>query len=208
MVKPTADFQGEARVTIDSTLPTVGLRGLWMSGAAGHVAVLHASPADLVMMDLIGDLRTTEGSGRVFLDDVAGRYDLAHPTSTFARQLNVEWVTTPAMVRNVGGSLWVLGLKTERAGTIIETSAGGRTEVLGGLLYPVETVPPDLPAFRVIDADFSLMALATTAYTQTSDYTIVVSQTAGGVTTTFAKPQFRPRGYGMHVDSYEGSPSQ
>lgn len=36
---------------------------------------------------------------------------------------------------NDGGDFWVLGYKTERGGTLVETRRGGRTEVLGGFSY-------------------------------------------------------------------------
>ncbi len=34
-----------------------------------------------------------------------------------------------------GGKLWILGFKTEKTGTLIETTAGGITEVNGVFLY-------------------------------------------------------------------------
>jgi hypothetical protein len=37
--------------------------------------------------------------------------------------------------------LWILGLKTENAGTVIATSGNGKTELLGGLIYPAHSVP-------------------------------------------------------------------
>jgi hypothetical protein len=40
-----------------------------------------------------------------------------------------------------------LGLRTEGIGTNIDTEQGGSTEVLGGLIYPVWTAPPDSVSF-------------------------------------------------------------
>jgi hypothetical protein len=51
----------------------------------------------------------------------------------WARQLNVENEGTH--VANQGGDLWVLGYKTERGGTLLETSQSGRSEILGGFSY-------------------------------------------------------------------------
>ena len=48
-------------------------------------------------------------------------------------------------ITNVGGRLWILGIKTENiidfpdsdgTTTIIKTTGGGQTELLGGLIYP------------------------------------------------------------------------
>lgn len=38
-------------------------------------------------------------------------------------------------LKNDGGQLWILGIKTEGPGTNITTCNGGRTELLGGLVY-------------------------------------------------------------------------
>lgn len=51
----------------------------------------------------------------------------------WARQLNVENQGTH--ISNDGGQLWVLGYKTERGGTLLETTGGGRSEILGGFSY-------------------------------------------------------------------------
>ena len=51
----------------------------------------------------------------------------------WARQLNVENEGTHIV--NDGGELWVLGYKTERGGTLLETRSSGRSEILGGFSY-------------------------------------------------------------------------
>lgn len=81
------------------------------------------------------DLQFTSRSrdGQLFLEDfVTHDLDLRHHR-TWARQLNVENEGTH--VRNEGGHLWVLGYKTERGGTLLETSDGGKSEILGGFSY-------------------------------------------------------------------------
>ena len=70
----------------------------------------------------------------VFLEDVCGeQWAFSGDQEVWARQLDVENEGTK--ITNGGATLWVLGLKTERGGTLIETRNGGRTEVLGGLCY-------------------------------------------------------------------------
>ena len=76
------------------------------------------------------------GGGDVFIEDTC-----SNPKSNFvfkgvnawARQLNPENEGTHVSVD--GGSLWILGLKTERGGTIVEAKSGARVEVWGGFSY-------------------------------------------------------------------------
>jgi len=76
------------------------------------------------------------GGGEVFIEDTC-----ANPQSNFtftgvkawARQLNPENEGTHISVN--GGSLWILGLKTERGGTLVEAKNGARVEVWGGFSY-------------------------------------------------------------------------
>ena len=54
-------------------------------------------------------------------------------TFVSARQLNIENEGTHLL--NDAGDLWILGYKTERGGTLLDTRGGGRSEVLGGFSY-------------------------------------------------------------------------
>ena len=72
--------------------------------------------------------------GDLFFEDVTTddlRFNAGQ--HVWARQLNVENEGTH--ITNNGGNLWVLGYKTERGGTLLETRGGGRSEVLGGFSY-------------------------------------------------------------------------
>jgi len=71
--------------------------------------------------------------GDVFLEDVVGNDFRFRHQQVWARQLNIENLGTH--LTNDAGSLWVLGYKTERGGTLAHTLAGGRTEILGGFSY-------------------------------------------------------------------------
>lgn len=53
----------------------------------------------------------------------------------WARQINIEYDGTKVV--NDGGNLWILGIKTEPKGTIIESKNGANTELLGGFILPV-----------------------------------------------------------------------
>jgi hypothetical protein len=75
----------------------------------------------------------SKGTGAIFFEDVVTN-DLAfRKQRVFGRQLNVE--NAGRHLSNDGGSLWVLGYKTERGGSLLETLTGGRSEIWGNFSY-------------------------------------------------------------------------
>jgi hypothetical protein len=68
-----------------------------------------------------------------FLEDVVTHGLQLKGQKLWARQLNIENQGTH--LGNDGGDLWILGYKTERGGTLLETKGGGRSELLGGFSY-------------------------------------------------------------------------
>ncbi|MBL9136210.1 MAG: hypothetical protein JNK85_10095 [Verrucomicrobiales bacterium] len=71
--------------------------------------------------------------GDVFLEDVVTHGLMLRRQRVWARQLNIE--NEGLHLRNDASELWILGYKTERGGTLLETRGGGRTEVLGNFSY-------------------------------------------------------------------------
>lgn len=82
-----------------------------------------------------------EGKGKVFFEDVCGAPIRVKGQQMWARQLNPElWRPEVkkeyvANLHNDGGTVWVLGLKTEGGGTLVQSINGGRTEILGAHCY-------------------------------------------------------------------------
>ena len=76
--------------------------------------------------------RKAEG-GELFFEDFVTHDLKLKNQKVWARQLNVENEGTHVM--NDHSDLWVLGYKTERGGTLLETRGGGRSEILGGFSY-------------------------------------------------------------------------
>lgn len=143
--------------------------------------ILQTTGSALVILDsaLFG-FQGAKGAGPLFLENVCcGRLEFDQQ-NVWARQLNVEIRGGP-MITNNGGSLWVLGLKTERDSTVIESTAGAKTEVLGGLLYPATKVAAEQPAFINEDSHQSLI-YATTAYNAGTSYTVQSLTTVRGST--------------------------
>ena len=119
----------------DGTAPVVLMERLNAdySDWEGKTFVEHASRRTLVLSQMMGAgvaYRGT-GGGTVFIEDMVGAHFLFHNQTAWARQLNPEGHGTH--VTNDGAQVWVLGMKAETAGTILQTLNGGRTEILGGL---------------------------------------------------------------------------
>lgn len=154
----------------------------------------------------IGGLPFRGTAGMLFLDDVEGGHGwhFTPGQQVWARQLNAEQPGTKIV--NKGGDLWVLGLKTERPGTVIASSGGARTEVLGGLLYPIAANSTPVPAFTATDATQSL-SFTVAAYDPTHRYVPLVSSTRGGLTQSVTHEQAPRHGlYGSAVSLYTDVP--
>ena len=73
-------------------------------------------------------------NGEFFFEDVVTNSLHFNPgQKVWARQLNVENEGTH--ITNDGGRLWILGYKTERGGTLLNTKNTGSSEILGGFSY-------------------------------------------------------------------------
>ncbi|BAY22309.1 hypothetical protein NIES2100_20720 [Calothrix sp. NIES-2100] len=119
----------------------------------------------------------SEGSGDLFIDDaVMGKLRFLNPAQhIWARQLNLESGSETNLVNN-GATLWILGLKTERGKTKIETTNGGFTELLGGFIYATSKQNPQEPLFRIVNASASFAGVAE-AFFDKDTYQIWVEET-------------------------------
>jgi hypothetical protein len=141
----------------------------------GEVHVEHAGPGTLVVRNGQGTGGVLAGGGDLFLENVTADWAFRGGRA-WARQLNNE--REGLHLDNSGAALWVLGLKTERGGTLIRTGAGAATELLGGLSYT--TTQGKLgPMFESTDARVSYV-LGEVCYTG-DPYAVLVRETRGGV---------------------------
>lgn len=163
---------------VEGTAPVVILERMEFQPPQ-RVAVEQASERKLVLSSCDGASLLWTGRGDVFLEDVSSRLPWQIPAGRrlFARQFCLEYIGTKVV--NDGGQFWVLGLKTELPGTLIDTHAGGRTELLGCLCFSSGTWKQD-PMFSIADAS------ATFSFTETSlsgnPYQTIVAETRKGVT--------------------------
>ena len=189
------------------TLDGFQTRGYY-DAVPSFVAVVQETPKILVLANCQFDggaaYRNTAGCGDLYVENCVGGpwYFTNRGQHIWARQFDVE-SAPPLKVTNNGCTLWALGFKTESAGTTIATSGGGRTEILGGLLYPVR-VTGDLPAFTSVDSSISL-SYATTSYgSDVHDYGNQVVETREGVTKTLTRDGLPRHTLGSMVALYTG----
>jgi hypothetical protein len=119
------------------------------------------SPARTVVLQSMGGTPIVRRGATAFLTNCVGHLYQEPGSTVWARQWNTERGPEQVRVntRNDGGTLWILGMKTEAVSTKVETLGGGKTEVLGVLNYNCTGVKDDTPFFRVQDG-----ALAVAAY--------------------------------------------
>ncbi len=145
----------------------------------------HDGKRPLAIKDGLFKYVSSPGAGNLFLEDVelgsltGGPVVFQAGQQVWARQFNLE--NSGTKISNQGGSLWILGLKTEQAGTAIDTGSGGQTELLGGLLYPSIAVPSTDSAFRSTDAQISYM-YTESVYCPGCGYANQVIETRGATT--------------------------
>jgi hypothetical protein len=180
----TGDF-----ATADPTKPIMRVNGISSSttilnhlfyySSPGVTSIVDGSAGSLYLKDIqMGGYRNEAGAGPLFIEDVGGPLWDILGQQVWARQLNPENPNGTDIINN-GGKLWILGLKTERPQTILQTINGGTSELLGGLIYPVEAVPSNVPAFISGDSRTSLI-YAMSAYN--TAYVNQIQETRSGVT--------------------------
>ena len=144
---------------VDGGQPLVVFERVSTNFARGPFCFLeHASSRTLVLSSIAinfqqtGSYRNT-GTGALFIDDVVGGDWHFRGQPVWARQFNVE--NTGTHITNDGATLWILNLKTEQGGTLIETKGGGKTECIGGFCYTC--VPAgDAPMFTNENSSVSI----------------------------------------------------
>lgn len=150
----------------------------------------HAAPRTLVLSSAMinfqgaASYRNAPGAGPLFIEDVVGGDWHFTKQQVWARQFNVENEGTH--VTNDGGTLWVLGLKTERGGTLIASKNRAKTELLGGFCYTT-TAGKRAPMFTSDDSFVSLTIGESWFNRDDSPYTVLVRETRNGVTKTLNK---------------------
>ncbi|MFK8028965.1 MAG: glycosyl hydrolase family 28-related protein [Gammaproteobacteria bacterium] len=140
--------------------------------------IQHTSQRTVILSSTRVRYTSSAGAGDVFMNDTVGGPYRFTQQNVWARQLNTEQDGTNII--NDGSDLWILGIKTEKRGTVIETINGGRTEVLGGMLYTTVPTTND-PAFVTTDSAASIAGVRETNFIS-APYEVPFSETRGAVT--------------------------
>ena len=111
----------------------------------------------------------------VFFEDVTTDDLRLHRQKMWARQLNIENEGTH--LTNDASDVWILGYKTERGGTLLQTQNGGRSEVLGGFSYTT-TAGKLAPMF--VTRDSSVFAYFGEICYSGDPYVDLIDETQGG----------------------------
>jgi Pectate lyase superfamily protein len=161
-----------------------------------EASVEHNSKRSLVIKHVaLRSYRNTDsGTGDVYFEDVVVGSIKMQRQKAWARSLNVEGtpLESEAKILNNGGILWILGLKTEQPGTIIETSNRGSTEVLGGFIYINQSIPNTNPPQTQYINNESKMSILTRSYLPTATgYQTLVQEIKNGITKSLVNPNRR-----------------
>ncbi len=157
---------------VQESAPTLWFEQLEVTGSR---AVFLRSVADrrVVIRDCSGVSVDWKGKGTLFLENVSSDHPwvLGKGQNLWARQWFERF--SGDKIVNGGGTLWVLGLATERQGTLLDTLDGGRSEILGGLCASNGSWK-SMPMFRIQDASTCLIMAEFSQ--QTTPYQTIVEE--------------------------------
>ncbi|NJM14182.1 MAG: T9SS type A sorting domain-containing protein [Bacteroidales bacterium] len=156
-----------------------------------RVTVVQQSSRTVVLKSTVMNIEAT-GAGKIFIEDMVTELDINNPhIKVWARQLDAE-----SDVRNLinrGGTLWVLGLKTEKPGYKIETYNQGKTEFGVALFYATSCADYQEPIFNIGDttenATFSIAGLRHRHFCSTNGYVTFGRETRNGETRKLLKTE-------------------
>ncbi len=169
----------------------------------------HEGRAPLVLQHLgmneYNGIVKTKGSGDVFIEDVAlGGGLRIEGGNVWARNYNPEGERIKLKTDNIGGKLWILGLKTEGDTLLINTREGGQTEIVGGFIYANKANDPDKVMFKIDQS--SAMSFTIGEWVIRNQPFDVVEQTRGGITKRIVPGDAPWRGRGSLVTLFVASP--
>ncbi len=166
-----------AFLVTNTTAATVWFERLQNAGTKNPLVDLGAERR-LVFLDCTGVSLSGDSKAEIFLEDVSSSTSLQlhRGQSLWARSWFQQF--QGAKVVNRGGIAWLMGFTTARPGTLINTLADGKTELLGGLCFSSGSVK-QAPMFRIEDASASLVIAE--ASLSTSPYEEIVLEIRKGI---------------------------
>jgi hypothetical protein len=152
----------------------------------------HAAPRTLVFRHGSGSYRSlpSAAGARVFMESVVSYPFVFEGVNAWLRDINTEkgGDQVPNIV-NKGGTLWLLGQKTEDYATKLATTQNGRTELLGGTYRQnwdngdnVGALLDNNPLFDIDNARANLSFTTWATHTGAPKYKILVRERRGNET--------------------------
>lgn len=195
-------FEGPILELEDGSNSFVVLEHLYLEGDISHAADRSLSVRHC---DFQTYRNTDRGTGNLFVEDVIGRLSIQHPQQVWARQLNTEFVDP--LLQNAGGTVWVLGFKTEGTHTALEATQGGQTEILGGAFRPNASAPDDTPVAIIQDSSVAMAYRITGSDgSQVYEYPLQIQETQGQTQRELAVSDLRSMGLEQTVPLYLSTP--
>jgi hypothetical protein len=188
-----AALKGKADIRIvDGTSPVVVIERIEVRYS--KIVIRHESRRTLVLSSVRlwrdGAYEGT-GGGDLFVEDVCGDPWIFNDQRVWARQLNPE-SSKHTMIAGRDSRVWILGLKTEGDGPVLEAS-GGAVEICGAFIY-ANTRRPKRALYVVRDADLSL-TMGESSF-RGHPFRELVVETRGGVRRTLTRDDVPRRGEG------------
>jgi hypothetical protein len=116
---------------------------------------IHKSRRTFVLKNERGKYIAEKDAGDAFFEDFGGYISLAKGQNVYGWSLNPEYCyRTNVCIENKGANLRIIGIKTEGHMTVVKTTDGGRSEVLGGFIYTIGK--GNAPVFANYDSAHSL----------------------------------------------------
>jgi Pectate lyase superfamily protein len=148
------------------------------------VKVEHRGKRPVVVKNIVlYEYTALPGAGDLYAEDAQmDGFTVQASQHFWGRQVNNEQRERTKII-NAGGTLWILGMKTEGQQTVIDAQ-GGQTEYLGGLLYPAtDAMPPGEIAFKLTNGAQASLLYSNIVYT-TRNYDTQIRETRGSQTKT------------------------
>ncbi len=163
----------------DGKAETVLFERLDIGGKKGAALFEMISQRTLVIRDCAGvQGGSRPGSGDLFLENVSSLGPWVFERQrVFVRQLHIDFEGTKIL--NTNATVWVMGLTTEKGGSVVRTVGGGRTEVLGGVCLSTGGWKRD-PMFFVDDSE-ATFHLAEDSFSG-QPFQTIVTEVRGGKT--------------------------
>ncbi|MEL6109293.1 MAG: glycosyl hydrolase family 28-related protein [Planctomycetota bacterium] len=147
----------------------------------GKRGIEIADNRTLVLRSLIfGGGVFNSSPGKLFIEDVSSEHiQIGRGLRAWAWQLNSE--APDYNIHNREGTLWLMGLKTEKGALSIGTYDGGRTEVLGTFVYNNK---------RLQDTNFVVEDSRFSVFGNNHNFPIAVRETRRGIQKTLSGKEF------------------